>query len=190
MGEAEAGSDIDLRSRPGLALRASRRGLNVATSFFKSRPRFWCCNLEIPLWAEMRSRHGIDVATWVSLQGHATWVMTWPVEVVSRPRFEVRDLVCFVWAETVSRPRFKVATWFSLLRVATWIWVATEAGCLGMSRPVRAPSSAHARATEKLCITYGMFVYDLIWNVYLALPMNALTWYVKKKFSFFFSVCE
>ena len=34
MGELEAGRDIDLRSRPGLALRASRQGFDVATWAF------------------------------------------------------------------------------------------------------------------------------------------------------------
>ena len=62
----EAGRDLVLRSRPGLV------GFEVATSFLRSRhgwqwgrsrPGFWCRDLEIPLWVETRSRHEIDVAT-------------------------------------------------------------------------------------------------------------------------------
>ena len=51
-------------------------------------------DLGIPLWAETRSRHKIDVATYGSLQ-------------------EGRDLVL------VSRPGFGVATWIGLSGVAT-----------------------------------------------------------------------
>ena len=35
----------------------------------RSQPGFRCRDLEIPLWVETRSRHEIDVATWVSLPG-------------------------------------------------------------------------------------------------------------------------
>ena len=49
----------------------------VATSFLRSRHGrqwgrsrhgFWCRDLEIPLWAETRSRHEIDVVASGSLQ--------------------------------------------------------------------------------------------------------------------------
>ena len=61
---------------------------------------FWRHDLEIPLWAETRSRHRLvsrRVATW----------------------FWCCDLA-WGWAGgTVSRPRFEVVTWIGLSGVAT-----------------------------------------------------------------------
>ena len=70
-GQLEVATRNGCRDLAGLATGdlASRPRFWVATRAFcegnrgRSRPGFWCRDLEILLWAETRSRHEIDVAT-------------------------------------------------------------------------------------------------------------------------------
>ena len=70
MGGSKGGRDMEKWRRDVAEMGLSR--FEVATSFLMSRHGrkwgrlrhgFWCRDLGIPLWAETRSRHEIDVAT-------------------------------------------------------------------------------------------------------------------------------
>ena len=93
---------------------------SYATSFLRSRHELCCRNLEIPLCAETRSRHGLVSKNEGGGGGGCDLVF------VSRPGLGLgrRNDVATL---------FEVATSFGLLGVATWIRVAIEAGCLGVS---------------------------------------------------------
>ena len=75
MGGSKGGRDMEKWRRDVAEMGLSR--FKVATSILRSRhgrqwgrsrPGFWCRDLEIPQWAETRSRYEIDVATSGSLQ--------------------------------------------------------------------------------------------------------------------------
>ena len=124
VGETEAGRYLVLRSQLGEA------GFEVTTSFLRSRHGrqwgrsrhgFWCRDLEIPLWAETRSRHEIDVATLGSLQ-------------------EGRDL------DLASRPGLGKA-WVSLVSQPGVLRSRPRVGYLGVSRPAHAQQARDLRWT-------------------------------------------
>ena len=120
---------------------ASRLTFGVATVWDKDKRRGsrlglwrWCRDLVCSVWAEKVSRPHFEVATWFGLLGVTTYLKSRHGLACSRsrPGFGVatwtgkglgqlgRDLGLQLWVCLVSRPR---------------LWVATEVGCLGGSRP-------------------------------------------------------